>query len=269
MAQSKAKVFLIGAGPGDPDLLTVKALRLLQQAEVVVYDRLVSEEIMACVPEGTTRMFVGKRDGCHYATQDEINHLLVQLAESGRTVARVKGGDPLIFGRGSEEMLHLKKNGVCFEVVPGITAASGCSAYAGIPLTHRGLANGFRIITGHSRDGIQEEIDYQAIAQEDTTLVLYMSLGKIDSVIKQLLVGGLPSSTPVAAIENGTTRRQKVAIGTLTDISVKLKEGGFCPPTLIIIGKVVGLSNTLEWWNEQQKTGELVDQSRSAMSGER
>ena len=193
---AEARVYLVGAGPGDPDLLTVKALRLLRLADVVVFDRLVSDAILDLVPPGTARVFAGKQAGYHHMRQDDINDLLLRLARAGRTVVRLKGGDPFIFGRGSEEAEHLARHNIAFEVVPGITAAAGCSAYAGIPLTHRGLADSVRFVTGHGQDEAGPERDWAALADPDTTLVIYMGLRRLPVIVAGLLAGGLPDRHP-------------------------------------------------------------------------
>ncbi|MCK5724377.1 MAG: uroporphyrinogen-III C-methyltransferase, partial [Gammaproteobacteria bacterium] len=199
-----AKVYLVGTGPGDPDLLTVKALRLLQNADVVIYDRLVSEGILEQIPTGVSKIYVGKQTGNHTLPQDEINELLIKLAETKRTIVRLKGGDPFIFGRGSEEALLLAQNGIRFEVVPGITAASACTTYAGIPLTHRGLSQGVQIVTGHSQSDRPLELDWASLADENKTTVIYMGLANIELISIKLIDAGLPASTPAAAIQNGT-----------------------------------------------------------------
>jgi uroporphyrin-III C-methyltransferase/precorrin-2 dehydrogenase/sirohydrochlorin ferrochelatase/uroporphyrin-III C-methyltransferase len=240
---TEARVFLIGAGPGDPELLTVKAVRLLGDADVVVYDRLVAPEILDFVPAGASRIYVGKAPGNHPLPQEEINDLLVTLARSGRTVARLKGGDPFVFGRGSEEAAHLAANGIPFEVVPGITAASGCAAAAGMPLTHRGLATGVRFVTGHCRDG--GALDWDCLADPDTTLVIYMGLSRMQSIAESLIGAGLAPSTPAAAVSAGTTPRQKVCRTTLENISSHVGRLGLAPPVLVYIGRVVEMMDVL------------------------
>jgi len=241
-----ARVALVGAGPGDPDLLTVKALRLIESADVVVYDRLVSPEILALVPRGTTRIYVGKADGHHSLPQPRINELLVSLARGGRQVVRLKGGDPYLFGRGSEEAAWLAARGIAFEVVPGITAAA-CTAYAGIPLTHRGLANGVRIIPGHTCG--QLEIDWRGVADPDTTLVIYMGAHNLAQLCAQLAAAGLAADTPAAAIENGTTPRQRQLVSTLARLPGDAACFGLRSPALIVIGRVVSLAASLQWFS--------------------
>jgi len=241
-------VYLVGAGPGDPDLLTVKALRLLREADVVVYDRLVSPGILDLIPAGAARFYVGKSPGHHHMTQDQINHLLVSLARAGKKkILRLKGGDPLIFGRGSEEALHLVEYGIAFSVVPGVTSAAACSAYAGIPLTHRGLSTGVRIVTGHCQKNRPLNLNWASLADPDTTLVVYMGLGHIDEISRNLINAGLPGDTPTAVVENGTKQNQRSCIDTLADIPARVRELDFQTPSLIIIGHVVSLANELDW----------------------
>ena len=213
------KVILVGAGPGDPDLLTIKALKALQLAEVIVYDRLVSVEILALAPTGAARINVGKQAKQHPVPQAEINELLVRLAKSGRTVVRLKGGDPFIFGRGSEEALELKRNHVDFEVVPGITSAQGCAASLCLPLTHRGLATGVRYVTGHCRDDLDLDLDWNGLADLQTTLVIYMGLANISEIAERLLAAGRGSGTPVMAVNNATHASERHLLSTLGRIA--------------------------------------------------
>jgi uroporphyrin-III C-methyltransferase/precorrin-2 dehydrogenase/sirohydrochlorin ferrochelatase/uroporphyrin-III C-methyltransferase len=236
-----APVYLVGAGPGDPELLTLKAHRLIGEAEVVVYDRLVAQAILDSIPKGTSRIYVGKAPKCHRMVQDEINALLVKLARAGRRVVRLKGGDPYIFGRGSEEAAFLCRHGVPVEVVPGVTAAAGCAAAAGIPLTHRGLATGVRFVTGHRGNDRSLDLNWQSLADPDTTLVVYMGLSTLMELTRELLDAGLPADTPAAAVTNGTLPEQRVIVGTLDDLVGQIEAAGLRPPTLAIIGKVVSL----------------------------
>lgn len=238
-------VHLVGAGPGDPELLTLKARRLLGEADVVVYDRLVSDDIMALVPPGTARISVGKQPRCHPVPQQEINELLVRLAHSGRTIVRLKGGDPFLFGRGSEEAAHLCAHGVPFTVVPGVTSASGCAAAVGIPLTHRGLAGGVRFVTGHCRDDVDLDLDWDALAEPDTTLVIYMGMANIPQIAVLLIAHGLSETTPAAAIANGSRRNQRHVISTLGEIGAAAASANFDGPVLFIIGRVVGMAAAL------------------------
>lgn len=245
-------VALVGAGPGDPELLTVKALRLIQNAEIVVFDRLVSTEIMDLIPAGVSRIYAGKQLSNHHLVQDEINELLVTLAKSGRRVVRLKGGDPFVFGRGSEEAEVLAKEGIPFEVVPGISSASGCATYAGIPLTHRGLSQGVRLLPGHCRDGKPLDYDWSKLADPDCTLVIYMGLANLAPIADELMAAGLPSDMPAAAVENGTTPRQRRVLGTLGTLPGLVIEAGLKPPSLIIIGRVVALAESLDWFCHSQ-----------------
>ncbi|CCQ74015.1 uroporphyrinogen-III C-methyltransferase [Magnetospira sp. QH-2] len=240
-------VALVGAGPGDPDLLTVKALRLIQEADVVVYDRLVSEEIMDLIPAGATRIFAGKAALHHHMKQDDINETLVNLAKSGRRVVRLKGGDPFIFGRGSEEAMYLAEHGICFQIVPGITASAGCTAYAGIPLTHRGLATGVRIVTGHVREGEELDLDWAGLADPNTTLVIYMGLTNVERITRELIANGLSPEIPSAAVQSGTTPRQRSVTAPLSDLAAVLDKEQFKAPSLLVIGRVVALADTLAW----------------------
>lgn len=255
------KVALVGAGPGDPELLTLRAVRLLRQADVVVFDRLVSPEILDLVPAGTSRIYAGKALNRHHLAQDEINSLLVGLASTGRFVVRLKGGDPFVFGRGSEEAEHLARHHIPFEVVPGITSASGGCAYAGIPLTHRGYASGVRYITGHGRDNRDVDHDWAALADPDTTLVVYMGLTNLDHIARRLMAAGLPPDMPAAAVENATTPRQRRLIGTVASLPGQVAEAGFAPPAIVVIGKVVALAGVLDWYTPADRA--LHDQSAS------
>jgi uroporphyrin-III C-methyltransferase/precorrin-2 dehydrogenase/sirohydrochlorin ferrochelatase/uroporphyrin-III C-methyltransferase len=241
------KVYLVGAGPGDPDLLTVKALRLLRAVDVVVYDRLVSPEIMALIPVGVTRIAVGKQAGHHCVPQSEINAVLAGIAQSGRDLVRLKGGDPFVFGRGSEEALHLTRQGIPFEVVPGITAAAGCSAYAGIPLTHRGMSRRVQLVTGHFREGEPLTLDWEGLADPQSTLVVYMGLASLGTLCTGLMGAGLAGRTPAAAIENGTTPRQRRVLATLAELPEAVARAGLQAPVLLVIGAVAALAEVLDW----------------------
>lgn len=245
MNQSK-KVYLVGTGPGDPELLTVKALRLIQSADVVIYDRLVSNAILEQIPAGVSKIYVGKKSGNHTLPQDEINQLLLNLAESKRTVVRLKGGDPFIFGRGSEEALLLAQNGIKFEIVPGITAASACTTYAGIPLTHRGLAKGVQIVTGHSQSDKPLELDWKSLADDNKTVVIYMGLANIKLISTKLIEAGLDKNTPAAAIQNGTTGNQKRILTSLNRLAEDTSV--LQAPVIFVIGKVVSLADQLDWF---------------------
>lgn len=244
-------VSLVGAGPGDPELMTVKAVRLLQQADVVVYDRLVSDDILNLIPTGVSRISVGKEVSKHCVPQEQINEIIVNLAKAGRTVVRLKGGDPYMFGRGGEEVLALKKYGISFEVVPGITAASGCSSYSGIPLTHRGLSRRVQFITGHLNDNQPLDLNWKTIADRDSTLVIYMGLSNLPQVIHSLIDAGLPASTPAAAVQNGTTLSQQRVIATLDQLNSAIQQKQMKAPVMIIIGEVVSLADELDWFQSE------------------
>lgn len=238
------KVYLIGAGPGDPDLLTVRALRLLQSAEVVVHDRLVSPEIMALVPATARRVSVGKAAGFHSVPQDRINALLVELAGSGQTVIRLKGGDPLIFGRGSEEAEELAAAGIAYAYVPGITAAQGAASSTGVPLTHRGLATGVRYVTGHRARDAMLDLDWDSLADPDTTLVVYMGAANMAEIAARLIAAGLPVDLPVLAVAHATTPREMRMLSNLTQIGADLARTPMEAPVLFTIGRVAGLYET-------------------------
>lgn len=256
-------VYLVGAGPGDPDLLTVKALRLLQSAECIVYDRLVSEDILKLIPSGISRIAVGKQVGHHCVPQDEINTLLVRLAESGRKVVRLKGGDPYIFGRGSEEALYLRSKGINFEIIPGITAASACSAYAGIPLTHRGMSRRVNFLTGHFKNDEQLDVAWDKLADPEATLVIYMGLANLEMIASRLISAGLPGDTPAAAIQNGTTRQQQRCLTTLAKLPEDVRESGMQAPVMLVIGQVVSLADELDWFSRQLESSEAVGKLQS------
>jgi uroporphyrin-III C-methyltransferase/precorrin-2 dehydrogenase/sirohydrochlorin ferrochelatase len=242
----KGEVYLVGAGPGDPELLTLKALRLMQQADVIIYDRLVSPAIMELCRRDAEKIYVGKARSNHSVPQDGINALLVDYAAQGKRVCRLKGGDPFIFGRGGEEIQELFEAGITFQVVPGITAASGCSAYAGIPLTHRDYAQSVRFLTGHLKEG-SPELPWQELVYENQTLVLYMGLVGLEKICAKLIEHGQRPNMPVALISKGTTPEQQVVVGTLVDIASKVEEHQIQAPTLTIIGEVVRLREQLQW----------------------
>ncbi|MCP4431188.1 MAG: uroporphyrinogen-III C-methyltransferase [Gammaproteobacteria bacterium] len=245
-------VSLVGAGPGDPELLTIKALRLLQEADVVVYDRLVSDEVLKLIPVGVGKISVGKNVGNHCVPQDQINEMIINLASSGRHVVRLKGGDPYLFGRGGEEAIALSQHNIPFDVVPGITAATGCSAYSGIPLTHRGLNHGVHFITGHFHDDMDLNLNWEKLADPDCTLVIYMGLGSLPGTLSNLVNAGLSASTPAAAIHAGTTSKQRKIISTLAGLNEAVLQAQLASPVLIIVGDVVSLSNRIDWFSQQQ-----------------
>ncbi len=245
-SSSVGEVFLVGAGPGDPDLLTFKAMRLMQQADVVLYDRLVSPEILERCRRDAEFVYVGKARADHAVPQPQINELLVAYARKGLRVCRLKGGDPFIFGRGGEEIEHLAAEGIAFQVVPGISAANGCAAYAGIPLTHRDYAQSVRFLAGHVKDGVMD-IPWNELMHSGQTLVFYMALVSLPLICQTLMQHGRHPDTPVAVIARGTLPDQKVICGTLTDIAELVAQGGLRAPTLTIIGDVVRLRARLAW----------------------
>lgn len=241
------EVYLVGAGPGDPDLLTFRALRLMQQADVVVYDRLVSPEVMELVRRDSHRIYAGKERGNHALAQEDINHLIVRLAKEGKRVCRLKGGDPFIFGRGGEEIEELMEEGIPFQVVPGITAATGCASYAGIPLTHRDYSQSVSFVTGHLRDGTVN-LNWDGLVQPRNTIVIYMGLVAMEPLCRELIDHGLSKDTPVALVQQGTTRHQRVYEGTLGTMPDVVQGKQIKAPTLIIVGEVVRLRKKLSWF---------------------
>ncbi len=242
---SKGRVFLVGAGPGDPDLLTLKAWRLLGNADALVYDRLVSAAILDLVPPGAARIDVGKQLGNHPVPQEEINDTLIRLARGGRTVVRLKGGDPFMFGRGGEEALALAQADIPFEVVPGITSAQGSAASLNIPLTHRGIASGVRFLTGHCRADAKPDFDWEGLANPQTTLVIYMGLSNIREITAQLMAHGLDPETPAIAVANATRPDQTQLVSTLGRLAVQARAADLSSPVIFIIGEVVRLAETL------------------------
>jgi uroporphyrin-III C-methyltransferase/precorrin-2 dehydrogenase/sirohydrochlorin ferrochelatase len=253
---NKGEVFLVGGGPGDPDLLTFRALRLMQQCDVCVYDKLVSPEVMELVRRDAELIYVGKSRDQHTLPQEEINELLAKLALQGKRVLRLKGGDPFIFGRGGEEIETLMQHGVPFQVVPGITAANGVSSYAGIPLTHRDYAQACLFITGHLKDGTID-LDWAAMARPKQTVVIYMGLVGLADICKRLIAEGVPSTMPAAVIQQGTTQRQRVVTATLADLAEKVGAAEMKPPCLTIIGEVVQLREKLNWFEPNAADHEL------------
>ena len=247
----REKVYLVGGGPGDPDLLTIKALKLLQKADVVLYDALISPEILKLVNLKALLISVGKRANNHSKKQQEINQLLVKYGKQKKSVVRLKGGDPFIYGRGGEELQALVAAGIDFEVVPGITAASGCASYAGIPLTHRDYSQTVMFVTAQCRNS-EENLDWASIARQNQTVVVYMGLLKNDVLSQRLIAYGRCPDTPVAVVENGTTSLQRVITGTLGCLPEMVKEHEIISPALMIIGEVVALAGQLDWYLNNQ-----------------
>ncbi len=246
------RVFLVGAGPGDPELITVRGLRVLSTADAVVYDFMVHPALLDHVRTDAQKICAGKHAGHHTLEQDAINALLVALAREGKTVCRLKGGDPFVFGRGGEEALALVAAGIPFEVVPGVSSATAVPAYAGIPVTHRGLARSFNVITGHGApNGAPGEASWPAPAQKGGTLLFLMGLKRLDSITARLTAEGWPADTPAAAIAKGTLPEQETVVGTLADIAAKAAETGLSSPTLLVVGEVVSLRASLAWYERK------------------
>ncbi len=247
-ASQPGRVWLVGAGPGDPELLTLKALRVIERADVILFDHLVSESIRALFPATTPAFYVGKIKDHHSVPQHELNNLLVEKARSGLNVCRIKGGDPFVFGRGGEEMLRLKAAGIDVELVPGVTAASGCTSYAGIPLTHRGVSQGCTLVTGHAEQELS--VEWEALAALGHTLVFYMGLSKAAMISERLMAAGMQPDTPAALIENGCCPEQRVVRGKLQQLADLVEREAVRSPALIVVGEVVNLADQLAWFNQ-------------------
>jgi len=252
-------VYLVGAGPGDPELITLKALRLVRQADAVVYDRLVSDEILGEISDDAARVYVGKQGGTHSIPQEEINDLLIDLAGKYACVVRLKGGDPFVFGRGAEEAMALVAAGVEVQVVPGISAATGIMAGIGLPLTHRGVANGVRFVTAQCGKNVPLELNWESLADPATTLVVYMGLAKIEEISTKLIAAGMPADQPAMAISKGTTTNQVVCRATLSALPPAVRQRALVPPVLIVIGKITNLGDSLELSFDDAVIGERAD----------
>ncbi|UOQ85379.1 uroporphyrinogen-III C-methyltransferase [Gracilibacillus salinarum] len=240
------KVYLVGAGPGDPDLITVKALKAIQQADVILYDRLVNPQILQEAKKEADLIYCGKLPKLHLMKQDTINHLLVKYGKKGKNVVRLKGGDPFVFGRGAEEAEALVKNGIDYEIVPGITAGIAAPAYADIPVTHRELGRSFAVVTGHCKDGEPSEIKWEYLAKSVDTIAIYMGMSNLEYITDQLMSHGLPASTPIAIIQEGTTANQKKVSGTLQTIIEQVEKHQIQNPAMIVIGEVVKVGERLQ-----------------------
>lgn len=253
-----SKVYLVGAGPGDADLITVKGLRSIQEADVILYDRLINRELLENAKEGAQLIYCGKLPNYHAMKQETINHFLVKHAKQGKVVTRLKGGDPFIFGRGAEEAAALRENGIPFEVVPGITSGIAAPAYAGIPVTHRELSSSFAIVTGHSQEGKEEAVKWESLAKGIDTLAIYMGVGNLSYITDQLISNGKSVETPVALIHWGTTRNQETVTGTLGNIVEVATREKVKNPSMIVVGEVVKLREELQWFEEQLVENEAL-----------
>ena len=252
---SYGKVYLVGAGPGDPELITLKGLRCLRMADVVVYDRLVSLSLLDEAPSRAERVFAGKKTGCHAVKQEEIHAFLIHHARQGRLVVRLKGGDPFVFGRGGEEALALAQAGIPFEVIPGVSSAIAVPAYAGIPVTHRDHASSVTIVTGHGRyPHGPAGINWETLAKVGGTLVILMGVDTLPHVTRQLLDGGLPADTPAAVIQQGTIAQQRVVTGTLVNIAASARRANIMSPAITVIGAVVALRDSLNWFETRENS---------------
>ena len=259
MARKPAgKVYLAGAGPGDPELLTLKALRLIETADVVVYDRLVSPEILNLIPDNVARVDVGKRPGSHPVPQESINRILIKLAKSGQNVVRLKGGDPMIFGRGGEEVDMLERHDIAVETIPGITAAQGCAASLNLPLTHRGVARSLVYMTGHTKDDQVPDMDWSELVKTQSTLVVYMGAAKIAKITGALIAAGLDGQTPALAVCSATTKNQREVMSTVSNLSHDALAARFDGPVLFMLGKAVGLAASQREMTDAHKEKQLA-----------
>lgn len=268
-ADDRGKVYLIGAGPGDPDLITVKAQRCLRIADAIVYDRLLDPSLLDEARPGVERIYAGKGPRCHTLSQERINALLVEQARRGRIVVRLKGGDPFVFGRGGEEALALAAAGIPFEIVPGVTSAIAAPAYAGIPVTHRDHASLFTVVTGHAGEGAAQSsppVDWEALARIGGTLVILMGVAALPCITRRLLDGGLDRETPAAVIQQGTTRAQRTVTGTLADIAERATAAGLEAPAITVIGAVAGLNESLAWFEAAPSGPRLGDIAASPLA---
>ena len=260
-----SKVYIIGTGPGDEELLTVKAVKCLKKCTAVLYDRLVSNNVLNYLNDDCIVYYCGKEPGSHYKTQEEINEMIVKLAKEGHIVGRVKGGDPYVFGRGGEEVLALKHENIDFEVIPGVTSPIAVLNYAGIPITHRGIAQSFHIITGMSAKNLN--VNFKALAIEEGTLVFMMGLSNLENIVSQLVENGKDSETPCGVVMRGTCSKQKKVIGTLNDISEKVRKAGLQSPCIIVVGEVVNLHDDLAWYENKPLFGTNICVTRSQKQG--
>jgi uroporphyrin-III C-methyltransferase len=252
------KAYLVGAGPGDPDLITVKALKCIQKAEVILYDRLVNRELLKEAKHECKLIYCGKQPGLHILKQETINHLLIKYTKQGKVVVRLKGGDPFVYGRGAEEAEALARNGLSYEVVPGITAGIAAPAYAGIPVTHRELGSSFAIVTGHRPDGKPADIDWQGLAKAVDTISIYMGIGNLEYIAQELMKNGKDAKTPVAVIQEGTTDRMRTVTGSLCTIAEIVKSEGIGNPAMIVVGEAVRFRHRLLQWQHLNLDSEFL-----------